>query len=87
MPSIQVLAYADNYFVNAIAHVFSKIQVAPGIPLNRPQTGHAPLKEAILTSKGQEQFAAQTWYDGLEFYGNTSLNPFFYGTYLSRMLI
>lgn len=63
---------------------FSKIQVAPGIPLNRPQTGHAPLKEAILTSKGQEQFAAQTWYDGLEFYGNTSLNPFFYGTYLAE---
>ena len=60
------------------------MQVAPGIPLNRPQTGHAPLKEAILTSKGQEQFAAQTWYEGLEFYGNTSLNPYFYGTYLGE---
>eukprot|EP00562_Extubocellulus_spinifer_P006727 CAMPEP_0178516352 /NCGR_PEP_ID=MMETSP0696-20121128/25061_1 /TAXON_ID=265572 /ORGANISM="Extubocellulus spinifer, Strain CCMP396" /LENGTH=680 /DNA_ID=CAMNT_0020146609 /DNA_START=321 /DNA_END=2363 /DNA_ORIENTATION=- len=68
----------------SLPYVDMTLQVAPGIPLNRPQTGHPPLKEAILTSKGQEQFAAQTWYEGLEFYGNTSLNPFFYGTYLAE---
>lgn len=27
---------------------------------------------------------AQTWYEGLEMEGNTSINPFFYGTYLAE---
>jgi hypothetical protein len=27
---------------------------------------------------------AQTWYDGLQMSGNTSINPFFYGTYLGE---
>lgn len=31
---------------------------------------------------GHVELLANTWYDGLEMHGNTSINPFFYGTYL-----
>ena len=68
----------------SLPYVDMTLQVAPGIPENRPQTGHPPLKEDILTDKGFTEFAAQTWYDDLIFHGNTSINPFFYGTYLGE---
>ena len=31
---------------------------------------------------GHVELLANTWYEGLELHGNTSINPFFYGTYL-----
>ena len=33
---------------------------------------------------GFTKFQPQTWYEGLEYAGNTSINPFFYGTYLAE---
>ena len=68
----------------SLPYVDMTLQVAPGIPENRPQTGHPPLKEDILLDKGFTEFAAQTWYDDLIFHGNTSINPFFYGTYVGE---
>ena len=59
-------------------------QVAPGIPKNRPQTGSAPLRKSVLSPNGHTEFFADTWYEGLEMHGNTSINPFFYGTYLAE---
>lgn len=29
-------------------------------------------------------YVPEVWYDGLEMYGNTSINPYFYGTYLGE---
>jgi hypothetical protein len=58
--------------------------VAPGVPDNRPQTGSAPLRKDVTSANGHTLFLAQTWYDGLEIQGNTSINPFFYGTYLAE---
>lgn len=58
------------------------LQVAPGVKENRPQSGSLPVKEPTVGNHGFTKWAAQTWYDGLETQGNTSLNPFFYGTYL-----
>lgn len=51
---------------------------------NRPQSGKAPLKKSIISPNGHTEFLANTWYDGLEMHGNTSINPFFYGTYLGE---
>lgn len=58
------------------------LQIAPGVPDNRPQSGGQPRRHDMLSESGHTELLAQTWYDGLEFQGNTSLNPFFYGTYL-----
>lgn len=33
---------------------------------------------------GHVELIANTWYEGLELHGNTSINPFFYGTYLGE---
>jgi hypothetical protein len=59
-------------------------QVAPGVKNNRPQSGAAPIREDTINANGRTEFTKQTWYDGLVFHGNTSLNPFFYGTYLAE---
>eukprot|EP00547_Thalassionema_nitzschioides_P004373 CAMPEP_0194199366 /NCGR_PEP_ID=MMETSP0156-20130528/412_1 /TAXON_ID=33649 /ORGANISM="Thalassionema nitzschioides, Strain L26-B" /LENGTH=684 /DNA_ID=CAMNT_0038924251 /DNA_START=70 /DNA_END=2127 /DNA_ORIENTATION=- len=60
------------------------LQVAPGIVKNRPQSGSLPARKDTVNDHGQLQFKAQTWYDGLVLKGNTSINPFFYGTYLDE---
>jgi len=57
-------------------------QVAPGIEKNRPESGKLPKASATL-EHGFTKFQAETWYEGLEYAGNTSINPFFYGTYLA----
>ena len=57
-------------------------QVAPGIPNNRPQSGAQPVRTVDKTHSGYATSIAETWYDNLTVAGNTSLNPFFYGTYL-----
>jgi len=58
------------------------LQVAPGIPDNRPQSGSQPKREADQTQGGYATSVVENWYDNLTVAGNTSLNPFFYGTYL-----
>jgi hypothetical protein len=58
-------------------------QVAPGVPNNRPQSGAAPQRKNKVVN-GHTVSTAQTWYDDLEVRGNTSINPFFYGTYLAE---
>jgi hypothetical protein len=60
------------------------LQVAPGITDNRPQSGQQPRRDTALTNNGHTEWLAQTWYEGLEVSGNTTLNPFFYGTYLGE---
>ena len=57
-------------------------QVAPGITENRPHSGSQPSVKDVVTKSGTTKFLRDTWYDGLETNGNTTLNPFFYGTYL-----
>jgi hypothetical protein len=42
------------------------------------------LFEDVVNDNGFTQFKANTWYEGLEVRGNTSVNPFFYGTYLAE---
>ena len=54
------------------------------MPKNRPQSGGLPLRQSVLSPNGHTAFLADTWYDGLELHGNTSINPFFYGTYLAE---
>ncbi len=56
--------------------------MAPGIPDNRPQSGSQPVRTIDHTHSGYATSQAQSWYDNLTVAGNTSLNPFFYGTYL-----
>eukprot|EP00970_Alexandrium_tamarense_P004858 scaffold804_cov211-Alexandrium_tamarense.AAC.1 len=60
------------------------LQVAPGIPDNRPQSGSQPVRSVSNTHSGYATSMAETWYDNLTVAGNTSLNPFFYGTYLGE---
>lgn len=60
------------------------LQVAPGIPDNRPQSGSQPVRTIDRTHSGYATSVAQNWYDNLTVAGNTSLNPFFYGTYLGE---
>jgi beta-glucanase (GH16 family) len=62
--------------------IASRAQVAPGIPDNRPQSGSQPVRTIDHTHSGYATSQAQSWYDNLTVAGNTSLNPFFYGTYL-----
>jgi hypothetical protein len=69
--------------VNTLTNL-SPSQVAPGIPSNRPQSGGLPIRQDKIAENGHTELLAQSWYDGLEFHGNTSLNPFFYGTYLGE---
>jgi hypothetical protein len=66
------------------ASTFLRTQVAPGVTTNRPQSGGAPQRHKIVSPNGHTEFSAQTWYDGLRMEGNTSINPFFYGTYLAE---
>ncbi len=42
------------------------------------------MRDDTVSSNGYTEALAQTWYDGLKIQGNTSLNPFFYGTYLAE---
>ena len=59
-------------------------QIAPGVEQNRPQPGSQPVRKPTLTENGFTEYLAQSWYEGLEYHGNTSINPFFYGTYLGE---
>lgn len=54
-------------------YVSMTLQLAPGIPhtMRRPESGTLP----------EWGF---TWYDNLTYGSNTSINPFFYGTYLTE---
>eukprot|EP00577_Skeletonema_sp_RCC1716_P008204 CAMPEP_0113383092 /NCGR_PEP_ID=MMETSP0013_2-20120614/6181_1 /TAXON_ID=2843 ORGANISM="Skeletonema costatum, Strain 1716" /NCGR_SAMPLE_ID=MMETSP0013_2 /ASSEMBLY_ACC=CAM_ASM_000158 /LENGTH=722 /DNA_ID=CAMNT_0000265623 /DNA_START=304 /DNA_END=2472 /DNA_ORIENTATION=- /assembly_acc=CAM_ASM_000158 len=58
------------------------LQVAPGIAENRPQSGSQPVRSVDHSHSGYATSVAENWYDNLTVAGNTSLNPFFYGTYL-----
>jgi len=60
------------------------LQVAPGVTKSRPVGGALPLYESKLSENGHTMLTANTWYEHLETHGNTSLNPFFYGTYLAK---
>ena len=60
------------------------LQTAPGVVGNRPQPGALPNRRNVMSSSGHIQWPAQVWYDGLIMNGNTSINPFFYGTYLAE---
>lgn len=60
------------------------LKVAPGIPDNRPQSGSQPVRTIDKTHSGYATSVPQKWYDNLTVAGNTSLNPFFYGTYLGE---
>lgn len=57
--------------------------MAPGIEKNRPSSGHLPARNDTVVH-GFTKFKAENWYHGLETAGNTSINPFFYGTYLGK---
>ena len=59
-------------------------QIAPGITEQRPQPGHQPVRTIDVTRSGFATSVAENWYDNLTVAGNTSLNPFFYGTYLAE---
>jgi len=60
------------------------LQVAPGVTTNRPQCCKLPLYESNVSENGHTKYMANTWYEHLEMHGNTSINPFFYGTYLGK---
>jgi len=60
------------------------LQTAPGVKENRPYFGAQPRFYATNGTDGYPPSPAQEWYKGLEYMGNTSLNPFFYGTYLGE---
>jgi len=68
----------------SLPYVDMTLQVAPGVPDNRPQSGSQPVRSIDHTHSGYATSLAQTWYDNLTVAGNTSLNPFFYGTYLGE---
>ena len=59
-------------------------QVAPGVVKNRPESGKPPRYKPVIASNGHMMYPANKWYKGIEFQGNTSINPFFYGTYLGE---
>lgn len=60
------------------------LQVAPGITENRPKSGYQPRRKASFIHDGHTELLAQNWYDDLHIGGNTTINPFFYGTYLGE---
>lgn len=64
--------------------LFSISKVAPGVTKNRPPNGAAPLYKSMLAADGHTQYIANNWYEGIKFGGNTSVNPYFYGTYLGE---
>lgn len=66
----------------ALPYCDMTLQVAPGITKNRPQCCSVPIYESGVS--GHTQYLANTWYEGLELQGNTSINPFFYGTYMGK---
>jgi hypothetical protein len=76
------ILYVSICFVILTRFVYTS-QVAPGVPNNRPQSGAAPQRKNKVVN-GHTVSTAQTWYDDLEVRGNTSINPFFYGTYLAE---
>lgn len=47
-------------------------------------SGAQPIREVDKTHSGYATSVVQNWYDNLTVAGNTSLNPFFYGTYLGE---
>lgn len=49
---------------------------------NRPHSGSLPVRQDTLTESGVTEWLAQIWYEGLKTEGNTTINPYFYGTYL-----
>eukprot|EP00566_Odontella_aurita_P007245 CAMPEP_0113567588 /NCGR_PEP_ID=MMETSP0015_2-20120614/23356_1 /TAXON_ID=2838 /ORGANISM="Odontella" /LENGTH=717 /DNA_ID=CAMNT_0000469993 /DNA_START=237 /DNA_END=2390 /DNA_ORIENTATION=+ /assembly_acc=CAM_ASM_000160 len=73
---------ADTVPAVDLPYVDMTLQVAPGIQTNRPQPGSAVLRNNTVSKSGHTELLAQTWYEGLETKGNTSLNPFFYGTHM-----
>ena len=60
------------------------LQVAPGVTKNRPNSGQAPVRVANAGTNGHPPAPPQSWYENLGFGGNTSVNPFFYGTWLGE---
>lgn len=42
------------------------------------------MRKSVISDSGHTEYPAQIWYDNLEMHGNTSINPFFYGTYLAE---
>eukprot|EP00585_Thalassiosira_rotula_P009408 CAMPEP_0196137246 /NCGR_PEP_ID=MMETSP0910-20130528/5293_1 /TAXON_ID=49265 /ORGANISM="Thalassiosira rotula, Strain GSO102" /LENGTH=744 /DNA_ID=CAMNT_0041397683 /DNA_START=265 /DNA_END=2499 /DNA_ORIENTATION=+ len=72
----------ETYPPIRLPYVDMTLQVAPGIPENRPQSGSQPVRNIAKTRSGFATAIAENWYDNLTVAGNTSLNPFFYGTYL-----
>jgi hypothetical protein len=59
--------------------------VAPGVKSNRPPFGKQPVRHTE-DKFGNKKDVVNTWYEGLGMMGNTSLNPYFYGTYLAETL-
>lgn len=45
--------------------------------------GYQPIR-SVKNSHGFPTIVESSWYEGLEIHGNTSFNPFFYGTYLAE---
>lgn len=82
--TLQVRHYSGQVDSLCAHFAFLSPQVAPGVRHNRPQPGGAPLRRKVVSPTGHTQFPAQIWYDGLEMQGNTSINPFFYGTFLDE---
>mmetsp|Transcript_30290 Transcript_30290/g.64172 ORF Transcript_30290/g.64172 Transcript_30290/m.64172 type:complete len:759 (+) Transcript_30290:275-2551(+) len=68
----------------SLPYIDMTLQVAPGIPNQRPQSGAQPVRTIDHTHSGYATSLAENWYDNLTVAGNTSLNPFFYGTYLGE---
>lgn len=86
---LEVMAGAPEVLVNTVPpiknpYIDLTLQVAPGIPFNRPTSGYQPIRRSKMTKSGHLESIGQVWYEGLELYGNTSLNPYFYGTYLGK---
>jgi len=83
---IEVMAGTGTYLPNTFPpikfpYADVTLQVAPGINKYRPVPGFQPRPKIILES-GDVGFVGQNWYSNLGTQGNTSINPYFYGTYL-----
>jgi len=65
----------------SIPYASMTLQVAPGVTTSRPRVGFQPVLESEFSNFGHTEYLADNWYD-TESYGNTSINPYFYGTYL-----
>lgn len=62
------------------------LQSAPGVTSRRPKAGHPPRFNATSGRDGYPVEPPQNWYRHLQYSGNTSINPYFYGTYLAPTL-